>query len=450
LREVIFFAIFAEENNCYLMKIDKIIIGGYTNIQHVELTLNGLTALTAPNNYGKSNILAAVRFATDFISSSPSEKSEMMNFRPAISINSTIATMPFTFVMEGRLEHEGKEVVYDYGFSFEWAKSDSMDKGAKITEEHLRLKQVDDKRYTSYILRTRPDRTKHLATPKGRCVSPITILSNQLALNKMASYDSLFYVDVLKMLNNIQVKNVNTLIDPDSFFALSPQNDSVNGYSVNFPERSNAGFFIYSLKQLQPEKYELLKDAIMNLLDDVEDFEPIKVNIRKENETTVDKVPYQASDVLYDIRVKERFNNQHTSISRISSGSKRIIYVLALTLAGSINQIPLITFEELENSVHIRLLENLLEAVLQLSGETKILITSHSPYLVKYLSAENIYLGMPNSNGLADFRQLRAKKIKKAIRMASSEELTLGEYLFELMLDADGNSDWLNEYFEKA
>jgi len=317
-------------------------------------------------------------------------------------------------------------------------------------EEHLRLKQIDDKRYTSYILRKQPDEAKYLATPKGRCASHITLLANQLAINKMVSYDKLFYVDVLKILNNIQIKNVNTLIDPDSFFALSQQNDSVNDFSVNFPDRSNAGFFIYSLKQLQPEKYELLKDAIMNLLDDVEDFEPIKVNIHKENEISDHQIPYKSPDVLYDIRVKERFNNQYTSISRISSGSKRIIYVLALTLAGSINHVPLITFEELENSVHIRLLENLLEAVLQLSGDTKILITSHSPYLVKYLSAENIYLGMPSSNGLADFRKLRANKIKKAIRMASSEELMLGEYLFELMLDADGNSDLLNEYFEKA
>jgi len=431
------------------MKIDKIIIGGYTNIQRAELSLNELTALTAPNNYGKSNVLSAIRFATDFISYSHSEKSMKMNFRPAISINTAIATMPFTFVMEGSLEYEGKETSFDYGFSFEWAKSDPIDKGAVIKEEHLKLKQTDDKRYRSYIIRTQPEEAKYLATTKGRCSSQITLLGNQLAINKMVSYDNLFYVDVLKKLNNIQVKNVNTLIDPDSFFALSPQNDNVNDYSINFPEKSNAGFFIYSLKQLQPDKYELLKDVIMNLLDDVEDFEPIKVNIRKEDEATVD-LPYQSPDVLYDIRVKERFNNQYTSISRMSSGSKRIIFVLALTLAGAINNIPLITFEELENSVHIRLLENLLEAILQLAGDTKILITSHSPYLVKYLSAENIYLGMPNSQGLADFRQLRTNKIKKAIRMASSEELTLGEYLFELMLDADGNSDLLNEYFDKA
>jgi len=431
------------------MKIDKIIIGGYTNIQRVELSLNELTALTAPNNYGKSNVLSAIRFATDFISASPGEKSVMMNYRPAISINTATATMPFTFAMEGRLEYEGKEAEFDYGFSFEWAKSDSNGKGAVITEEYLKLKHADDKRYRSIILRIQPDEAKYLATPKGRCASQITLLGNQLAINKMVSYDDLFYVDVLKQLNNLQVKNVNTLIDPDSFFALSPQGDSVNGYSVNFPEKSNAGFFIYSLKQLHHDKYELLKDVIMNLLDDVEDFEPIKVNIRKENEVTED-VPYHSSDVLYDIRVKERFNNQHTSISRISSGSKRIIFVLALTLAGAINHIPLITFEELENSVHIRLLENLLEAIVQLAGDTKVLITSHSPYLVKYLSAENIYLGMPNSQGLADFRQLRANKIKKAIRMASAEELTLGEYLFELMLDADGNSELLNEYFEQA
>jgi len=435
--------------NCKAMKIERIKIGGYANIEHTELKLKGLTALTAPNNYGKSNVLAAVRFATDFITASAEEKSTMMNYRPAISINTAIATMPFTFELEGSVDHNGKTATFVYGFSFEWAKSDAVDRGATITEEHLKIKMASEKRYRSYISRTQPSKAKCLATLKGRCDKPIPILENQLLINKMASYDHLFYVDVLRQLNSVQIKTVNTLSDPDNFFALSPQSDNVNGYSVNFPEKTKAGFFIYSLKQLHPDKYELLKDVIMSLLDDVEDFEPIKVNIRKENETGAN-APYQSADVLYDIRVKERFNNQHTSISRISSGSKRIIFVLALALAGSINHIPLITFEELENSVHIRLLGNLLEAILQLSGDTKVLITSHSPYLVKYLSAENIYLGMPNSNGLADFRQLRSNRIKKALRMASAEELTLGEYLFELMLDANENNELLTEFFKEA
>jgi predicted ATPase len=151
--------------------------------------------------------------------------------------------------------------------------------------------------------------------------------------------------------------------------------------------------------------------------------------------------------VFYDIRVKERYNNQYTSISRVSSGCQRILFILALTMAAELNQIPLLSFEELENSVHPRLLQNLLMAVHSLAGDTKILITSHSPYLIKYLSPSQIYLGLPSENGVADFRMIKPSKVSKVLRLASSEEVSLGEYLFEMMLDMEDDRTLLNEYF---
>lgn len=427
------------------MEIYRIKVGGYTNIKQAELKIEGLTALVAPNNYGKSNVLSAISFATEFMRCTPTEKVSMMKYRPVIPINTSIASIPFTFEMEGKMSVDSISLSFIYGFSLEWAKDEAPENGARITEEYLKVKNVDDIRYANYIIRSSSEEAKYLGTPKGRCDKTLQVLSSQLSIDKLASYDDLFYVGISRQLIMLDVKTVNTLIDPDGFFTPSSTNDIVNGYSTCFPEKSNAGFFIYSLRQLQPDKYQLLKNVIMSLIDDIEDFEPIQVSMRKENEMTVAN---QSSDLLYDIRVKERFNNQYTSISRISSGSKRIIYVLALTLAASINNTALITFEELENSVHPRLLENLLEAVCQLADKCKILVTSHSPYLVKYLKAEHMYLGMPNSEGVADFRALRPNKIKKVVRMASSEETTLGEYLFELMLDMDNDDTLLNEYFK--
>ena len=80
-------------------------------------------------------------------------------------------------------------------------------------------------------------------------------------------------------------------------------------------------------------------------------------------------------------------------------------------IAAEINKIPLLLLEELENSVHPRLLQNLLTAIVQLAGDTKVLITSHSPYLIKYLEPTKMKFGIPTELGVADFRSLKPNKV---------------------------------------
>lgn len=152
-------------------------------------------------------------------------------------------------------------------------------------------------------------------------------------------------------------------------------------------------------------------------------------------------------DIFFDIRIKERFNNQYTSINNISTGSKKILYVLTMALAASINHVSLLEFEELENSVHPRLLQSLLQTVTTLSEDTKIITTSHSPFLIRFIPPAKIYLGLPSKEGVARFNTLRPSKVKKVLKMASAEEVSFGEYLFEMMLDAEDDDEKLNEYF---
>lgn len=44
------------------MKLNKIKISGIFNLKDVEISLDDLSALIAPNNYGKSNVLRAIDF----------------------------------------------------------------------------------------------------------------------------------------------------------------------------------------------------------------------------------------------------------------------------------------------------------------------------------------------------------------------------------------------------
>ncbi|MGI6222375.1 MAG: AAA family ATPase [Prevotella sp.] len=423
--------------------IDNIRLGGFANLQDISLSLNKLSALVAPNNYGKSNVLKAIVFGFDFIQASPAEKRTMMTRKRWMPINTSMSGAPFSFEISGTVV--GKvPMQFCYGFQFEWARADSQG-GSVIVSEHLRMKALGDAKYRLFISRNDSKEGLFLPTETGRCTKPLALEGNMLALNKLANYDDLFYVEELRMINSISVKSINTLENPDDYFTMTLSDADASGYSIAFPQPSQIGFFVNSLKRLDPNRYELLRNTVMDLLPNMEEFEPVQIDMRG---NAVKDVPYQVPSIFYDIRVKERYNNQTTSISSVSTGCKKIVLLLVMLIAADVNQVPLLMFEELENSVHPKLLQNILTTVAELAGETKVIITSHSPFLIKYLSAENILIGVPSDNGIADFRKIKPNKVGKLMRIASSEEVSFGEYLFDLMLDMDDSQQLVKEYLK--
>jgi hypothetical protein len=66
---------------------------------------------------------------------------------------------------------------------------------------------------------------------------------------------------------------------------------------------------------------------------------------------------------------------------------------------------------------------------------------------VKYLRPERIWLGLPSSEGVADFRTIKSGKVKRVLQLASGEDTSVGEYLFEMMLDAEAEPEMLDDIF---
>lgn len=418
--------------------IRKIRVGGITNIAEVNLPLESLTALVAPNNYGKSNLLVAVEFATRFLTATPQERQQMMGQRKLIPINASMDCRPFEFEVSGTAE--GYD--YEYGYRFEWATTKEGLAGRRITGEWLRAKSVDEPKYRALLRREGETEALMAPTPTSRCNKPLSVDGTTLALDRLGGIDKLFFGTLVRGLQGMNVQRVNTIDNPDGIFSTPYPQGGTALYSTTMPRSGETGYFINSLRQLAPDSYELLRSTLLQLLPDIEDFEPVQVDLSERAD-----VPFQVPNTYYDIRVKERHNNQYTSINSVSTGCKKILYVLTMALAASMNGVQVLMFEELENSVHPRLLQSLLQVVDTLSGETKVITTSHSPFLVKYLRTERIYLGLPTKEGVADFRTIKPGKAKKVMQQASSEDTSVGEYLFELMLDVEADEEMLDEYF---
>lgn len=429
------------------MVIDKVVIEGYANVDSVELTISKFNALVALNNYGKSNVISAIDFGLDFIKEQSSVKNDMMAYKPVIPINKNIDSKSFRFQIDFTTMFSKEEHIVSYEYSFDWIKNDKS-KGQRVKEEVLKIKaNRPEAKFKTLISRNLKD-ALYMSSQTGRCDKPLNVQKDELAVNKLKNFDDLFYLSVINEINSLSVIQVDTLQDPDKLFRRISPKIVKTDYSLAVPDSHNVAFFIYSLKRQRPDLFELFKDSVISLLPGIEDFEPVEIDLKKNARFKGEKgkLPLDFPEKLYDLRVKEINNNQQTDIASLSSGSQKLFYVLALTLSAEINNVALVTFEELENSIHPGLLQKLLMILDGLIENTKVILTSHSPYLIQYLDIDKIKIGIPNPKGLANFNDVKKSKFKRIVAMAEEEGVSVGDFIFDKMIECStGESEMLNE-----
>ena len=434
-----------------MVKIRKITIDGFANIDKVTLSLSNLCALLAYNNYGKSNILKAISFGIKFITiGNQARRMYARRHYNSIPINKKTAGRLFEFEIELETTQGEDNSIISYGYKLAWPTETS---DAHIVSELLKIKESTSSKNKKHFTREEQS-CLYLPTPSGRCSSKIEIEDFQLALEKLSNYDNLFYIQTIKEILNLNFIEMNTLADPSTFFRTISMRGGrpIQLSNINsMPSLSTCASFAYALKEENDNKYLLLRDAINQLIPSIIDFEPVRIDLKeqalrlKENIDT----PFNFPEHIFDIRVLEKNINQQITIDKLSSGTKRIFYILIMAIAAEINQIPLVLIEELENSIHPSLFQKLLTIIKTLIGETQVVITSHSPYILQYIRPELLYIGIPNNRDVAIFKQIKRSKIKSLMSDASTYDMNLGDYLFDMMLEIDNDTDELvAKYFE--
>jgi len=132
----------------------------------------------------------------------------------------------------------------------------------------------------------------------------------------------------------------------------------------------------------------------------------------------------------------------------MSDGVRRVLLIFTILVLADINNYSLVGIEEPENSLNPRILQRYLMALKGFSKNTKIIITSHSPYLINYMEPKNIYLGLPNSDGLAKFSKIKEKSVNKLLNDANNMDMLVGDYLFDLMSGNDEDLETMIKYVE--
>jgi predicted ATPase len=431
-------------------------VDGFRNLENIVIPIGDIAAFVSENNYGKSNVLMALRFGFDFLTSdSDGLRNTMMKYQPGIPICAASPRSKFSFGLEGTIQRKsGETCSVKYEYSFDWVGKYKR----SIRFERLQIKGLDDAkpRYRDYIVRDdNAGSARFLRALSGRCSTRITVKPGELAARKLLAYDDLFFIEILERLTSVSVR-VTEHFDakPEATIMLafrrreSPEFDLEN--IKHLPK------YLYQISHKYPDSYSRLVDSIMQLIPDIESIEPQKLTAEKHvkkiaAKTTLTHVGDNGTDddininidieddmfifddSLYQLYIHYRNLNQPVEISRMSDGTCRVLALLTTAVSAKFQNVSLLCFEELENNIHPKLFRSLLNIILQLADGCKVVFTSHSPYMVNYISLDKIYIGIPNDDGKGHFAPLSLRGQKAVAQEAQALEISTGEFVFDAL-----------------
>lgn len=443
------------------MIIKSITIGGFKNLRKTRISLEKFVVLISPNNYGKSNLIEAVKFGVDFLTAGKKLRNSMMSWVKGIPLTPVLAFDDFYFEIEFDDPTLGEYRYVRYGFSFPWIINDGI--GQKITNEWLETRRSESVRYSSFLKRNEGKYRKGYSTQAYR---KVLLDNSQLAIDIISSIEDIELSSVIRSIQSVRYQICSSL-DLQDRFAPPPieiiTDKDENHISFDDDDVPRA---LFLLRKKHPDKYVLFKDAVFTLFPEFTDislqaFElknetPEQVNYimaTADNDILVDedskKIPFRIKEEVYRLTIKSDYLNQPINVALMSSGTKRIIWLLANVFISSCTGITFLGVEELETSVHPKQLKKLLEILVESQEDTRIIASSHSPSLVQYLKPTQIYLGIP-SMGIASFRRISYSKIKGVRTASRNIGVSTGEYLFELMSGDADNVSILDQYLEDS
>lgn len=438
------------------MIIKRITVGNYKNIALTTLDLTKMIALVSPNNYGKSNLLEAIRFGFDFISCSPKARQTRMHWTRGIPLSPSLAGNEYTFSVEFDDPTLEEYRFIRYGFKFLWYSDNST--GAQIVDETLEIRASESVKYTSFLKRSEG---KYRPSKASLAWRKLVLSSDSLAIDAIAMLEDVDISGVIKSIKTIGYQLCDSLELDDSF--------SPNPIEFDFGENVVIGNediprTLATLRKKREDLYDLFFETIYDLFPEFRKIDLQVLSVKEDNTlnrptymvtTSEDgkdelrkKIPYRIRDELYRLVIESHHLNQPISMEHMSTGTKRIFWLVANAIVSEFKQITLLGVDEIETSIHPRMIKNLLEAMVEILGNTAMIVTSHSPYLIQYLKPDSIYVGIPNDEGIASFRRINPRKMKHLIATTRKLETSIGEYLFDLMSGDSDSSKILSAYLE--
>ncbi|MCD8205879.1 MAG: AAA family ATPase [Clostridia bacterium] len=437
------------------MRLKSVTVGNFRNVAETTIELNRLVAIVSTNNYGKSNLLDAIRYGFGFISSSPKERNRMMRSRRNLPLNPVLCGKSYRFIVEFEDDTMGDEYKFvRYGFSFSWGKDEG---GACIDDEVLDIKKTPTGKYTQFL-----KRGESSFRPNGetKYFKKIRLAKDVLAIDILSGIEDIDISKVISAVKNLNCKicaflDLNTAFMFNPVELTNPSPDMIPFDDFGVPRSLNI------LREQYPYKYESFLDVIYELFPEFDKIELKKFVIEKKDQSVrdgetatemvnpSDNIPFHMKEEVYQLAVESAYVNQSVDVNMMSMGTKRIIWLIANAMFGECYGYNLMGVEEIETSIHPRLIKTLLESLAGCLDNSTMILTSHSPFIIQYLNLAHIYVGLPGRDGVATFRKPKKSKEKLIQKYANEHGTSAAEYLFDLMSGDERSARILASYFEE-
>lgn len=435
------------------MKLNNITVGNFKNIAETTINVDGITAIVATNNYGKSNVLEAINFGFEFISASPKQRRNMMSWKQGIPLSNSLAGKDFVFGIEFESDSDIEEYRFvKYSFSFSWINDQKT--GLKITDESLECRPDTSVRYTSYI-----KRKENLFRPSKKQTNWRKILfgDDVLSLDVIPLLEDIEITSVVKAVKNLEYKRCDKL-DLKSSFRPRPIEFAFSDTSSAIFDEMDIPKTLAVMKEQMPDKYRLFEDIIFDLYPDFEAMTTNSVDINQLHSSVIkinggtnsdeEDIPFRIKDEVYQLMIKSKNLNQPISIERMSTGTQRVFWLVANAIITGMSQTILMGVDEVETSIHPKLMKSLMEAINDCLEKGSLILTSHSPYLIQYLKPESIYIGVPTDDGTALFKSIKKPKLKDIRNASKKLGMSYGEYIFSLLSGGEDDAKILRSFLE--
>ncbi len=357
--------------------IKRLLIDNFKSYVDVNIPLGSLNVFVGPNASGKSNLVDALRFIGDAIkytldiaiagrSGWGGVRSGKTN-RGRVRFKLDVAPRePYDIVVETPDKVQFTMKSFEYTFAFLKERGRYIVDSERLSLQTARLKKglrapvAGFKRSRSTVVIRDP-----LAKRESLQVTEHTF--NRLFMSVPFSASGTLAGDFIDRW---------CFFDIDVRRARDPQYE---GPVEHLSESGdNLGLLLYRMERDTSKKGRRLRESIVRF---IQGIVPGFENVYSEEQY----------DGKIAFRIKERNLRPRLPASVVSDGT---IKLLALTLALRYHRRPptLICIEEPEKNLHPTLLEVLVDVMRELSKDTQIIVTTHSPEFVRCLRPHEVYL----------------------------------------------------------
>jgi predicted ATPase len=416
------------------MIINRIRVDGFANLNDVTLKLDQLTYLLSRNNYGKSNVMKAIDLASSILNGGGSFN-KGMNYDRFAPLCEADYRRPFLFEIGGNSKLNGKDIEFSYSFSFDWGEVKEKEPTHPFfLSESLEVRFLDSQKSSSFFTRNK-DKGLFRKKASGRTDTETPIDESTLLLYKLTFVDEIDYRELLQEILQLQVYvdaglNASPFLGLDSLY---PHLGILNAQISVIPSALNI------VNQSSHDSYLEIVNTMKDLFPSTTDFFLSHVDNPNPSPNQ------QKGATIFFLSIGQKHIKAPLDISLMSDGFKRVLNALICLTMAKEGSSKIVCLEEPENCINPSLLKNYLRSIEAFAGNNRILISSHSPFLASYIKPEQLYVGLPEEDGMATFKPFKETGAQRLAKAASDNDFLFGEYVFNLLAGDDTDLKFLKK-----